>query len=177
MYHVHYTKLIFLQGIKGASIFPYHFPYPAVIAKIISGVPDKMSGRHSMFCRTFWVPIRHFLTWWLANIWALMSGIFRDHCIRTISDFDGLVGLPLFFLFILQIEGWVGQQQSEHYSDLENGTEKWTLPNDNLVPCSGIYKHWEQRLRTLVVTQCVDQFQHVTKKCGKWPWLRLKIAC
>ncbi len=34
-----------------------------------------------------------------------------------------------FFLLLFRLMGgWVGQQQSEHCSDLENGTEKWTLP-------------------------------------------------
>ncbi len=28
--------------------------------------------------------------------------------------------------------GWVFQQQSEHCSDLENGTVKWTLPRTDL---------------------------------------------
>ena len=32
-----------------------------VITKIISGVPDKMSGRPSALCRTFWAPVGHFL--------------------------------------------------------------------------------------------------------------------
>ncbi len=40
----------------------------SVIAKIIFGVPDKMSGRPSALSRTFWVPVRHFPTWLLVNI-------------------------------------------------------------------------------------------------------------
>ncbi len=32
----------------------------SVLAKFISGLPDKMSGRHSMPCRTIWSPIGHF---------------------------------------------------------------------------------------------------------------------
>ena len=39
----------------------------AVITKIISGVPDKMSGRHSVLCWTFWFPVGHFATWCPAN--------------------------------------------------------------------------------------------------------------
>ena len=39
-----------------------------MIAKIISGVPDNMSGRPLALCRTFWTPVRHFPSWWLANI-------------------------------------------------------------------------------------------------------------
>ncbi len=31
-----------------------------VLAKIISGLPDKMSCRPSMICRTFWLPAEHF---------------------------------------------------------------------------------------------------------------------
>ena len=31
----------------------------SVVAKIISGVPDKMSGRPSALCRTFWAPVIH----------------------------------------------------------------------------------------------------------------------
>ena len=35
----------------------------SVIAKIISGVPDKMSSRHSVLCWTFWFPVGHFAIW------------------------------------------------------------------------------------------------------------------
>ncbi len=31
-----------------------------VLAKIISGLPDKMSSKSSMLCGTFWSPVRHF---------------------------------------------------------------------------------------------------------------------
>ncbi len=52
--------------------FPMKFHYMkfsmTVITKIILGVPDKMSGRPSALCRTFWAAVRHFPSWWLANI-------------------------------------------------------------------------------------------------------------
>ncbi len=32
----------------------------SVVAKTISGVPDKMSGRPSALCRTFWAPVGQF---------------------------------------------------------------------------------------------------------------------
>ncbi len=35
------------------------------IAKILFGMVDKMSGRGSVLCRTYWTPVRHFPTWWL----------------------------------------------------------------------------------------------------------------
>ncbi len=43
----------------------------SVIAKIDFGVPDKMSGRPSVLCRTFWAPVRHFS--------QLMAGKFSGH--------------------------------------------------------------------------------------------------
>ena len=37
-----------------------NYQVAAVVAEIISGVPDTMSGRPSALCRTFWAPVRHF---------------------------------------------------------------------------------------------------------------------
>ena len=43
-------------------------------------------------------------------------------------------GLPLFFSLMFGLRsGWVGQQKSEHRSNLENGAEKWTLPYKAIV--------------------------------------------
>ncbi len=38
---------------------PSHHEKP-VLAKIISGLPDKISGRPSLLCLTFWSPVGHF---------------------------------------------------------------------------------------------------------------------
>ncbi len=39
-----------------------------------------------------------------------------------------------FFLLLFSLRGgWVGQQQSEHCSDLENGMEKWMLSKIKII--------------------------------------------
>ncbi len=50
----------------------------SVIAKIISGVPDKMSGRPSALCRTFWATVRHFP--------QLMTGKYNWSFLFSLSD-------------------------------------------------------------------------------------------
>ena len=47
-----------------------------------------------------------------------------------------------FLSLLFRLRGsWVGQQQSEHHSDLENGTEKWMLPNLIIVLFFYHFKH------------------------------------
>ena len=50
----------------------------AVIAKIISGVPDKMSSRPSALCQTFWAAVRHFS--------QLMTGKYQWSFLFSLSD-------------------------------------------------------------------------------------------
>ncbi len=52
--NTNYKKLQKEKMEKGFYEFEsYKYECPAVLAKIISGRPDKMSGRSSMLCRTF----------------------------------------------------------------------------------------------------------------------------
>ncbi len=50
----------------------------SVLAKIISGLPDKMSGRSSMLCRTFWSAAGHFS--------ALMTGKYYILCRTFLAE-------------------------------------------------------------------------------------------
>ncbi len=43
-----------------------------VLAKFISGLPDKMSGKPSMLCRTFWSPVGHCLSSWPTIFFSLV---------------------------------------------------------------------------------------------------------
>ena len=48
----------------------------SVIIKIVFGVPDKMSGKHSVLCRTFWFPAGHHATWKCQATFVSSSGHF-----------------------------------------------------------------------------------------------------
>ncbi len=80
-----------------------------VIIKIVFGVSDKMSNRHSVLCWTFWFPAGHFATWKCLATFVSSAGHFLHivHCLakcpsvlelsaghfRIVPDMSGMSGV------------------------------------------------------------------------------------
>ncbi len=100
-----------LSQIKTFLLKTWRQPLYPVIAKIISGVLDKMSGRPLALCRTFWACVRHFP--------QLMTGKYQWSIFQRHWTFDMVPKCPRSF-----------NQESRH-------TNGRMLPNA-LPPCFSI---------------------------------------
>ena len=90
-------------------------PESVVLAKIISDVPDKMYGRCSVFCRTFWTPVRHFF--------LIITGKYQWSFLFALSD----------LLCVLKPAGQNAHQGLSSLSDISR-----SLPD-----MSGMFRdHW-----------------------------------
>ena len=85
----------------------------SVIVKIISGMPDNMSGSPSALCRTFWTPVRHFSQLMTGKYqWSFLFSLLDILCVlnsagqnvqqclsslpdisRTLPDMSGMSGI------------------------------------------------------------------------------------
>ncbi len=115
----------------------------SVIAKIISSMPDKMSGRPSALCRTFWAHVRHFS--------QLMTGQYQWWSLPLLSD----------ILCVLQHAGQNVQQGMSSLPDISR-----SLPDR-----SGIFRdHWslmpnnkvlQQKILGCILSNSFTIFTHV----------------
>ncbi len=112
-----------------------------MIAKIIIGVPDKMSGRPSALCWTFWAPVRHFsllmagkfsghsyFPFWRFYVdWALldkMSGKVYALCRTSAEVCWTCPACPAYFAITEQKTRWSSVSKDQRVDVTESGTWK-----------------------------------------------------